>query len=357
MKARFTRPVRGLLPGRGPQDLGIALTPRLEGRWAWLDRSTVEFMASEQLKPGETVTIEAPVGLTAADGAILLEAARASYQASGVYLGLQSGPARDGVNQVWVDDPVELVFDDKLDKRTVASSVSLVEERGGQELPVDARLDVKGAQLAVRAPFKVGASYLLRVSPGLRGERGLALARGLTMRLAVPPTLEAALDCFEQDEVCGEHAATLRLTAPVRLSELRRALRVEPPVPLVLGDPDEPAGPRKREARVTSARVTGAFVPGTKYRFTLEKGSIKDPQGRPLASPLSATLAFSAEGTRLTPEGNPDRLRDPGGQAWSFSGSQGLPVVAAAARLGEAELWELWEKNTQEPLDFWQKHR
>jgi len=281
----FNRAMRAL--DGSPPAAPVRLTPSVAGTWDWVGTRALRFSPEKPLPMATEFTVEV-AGARSIDGSTLEKPHRFSFSTPRPRLTGASPHA--GTRGQLPDAVVKLEFNQPVDDAAVRASVRLQKVGGG---PVDFELkrpdggDRRRVHLVPRAPLAVHSNFRVTIEAGLRGTEGpLEAGKEHTWDFSTYGPLEATFECgTDVNRRCRPGAwMDLRLENPVRRSDLRKALQIEPPVKMAW-----PSWENDRET-TTVLPLSGAFLPGKSYTVRLKtqagKTALKDVHGQPLKSEL-----------------------------------------------------------------------
>jgi uncharacterized protein YfaS (alpha-2-macroglobulin family) len=288
----WNRPMRALDAAEQASKPPVVLRPAVPGHWVWVGTTGVTFTPEGHLPRATEYTVEVPAGTAALDGSVMEKPYVLRFSTARPEL-VSAGPTEGSVTALEPKTKLQLRFNQPVDAGVVAREVHLEREgKADAAVAFDVTLpDPKNEQLfelSPRAPLALDTGFMLRAGEGLRGKEGALVAgkpRSFGFRTYGPLVVQG-VECY-RDGPHGQCAtgsgATIELSNPVKLSDLKKALRIEPAVkirwPTWLSD-DQPA---------QSVTVEARFAPGKKYRFSL--ASVRDVYGQALA-PYAKSMAF-----------------------------------------------------------------
>ncbi len=288
----FDRPMRAMDLAGDEAAAPVTLKPEVRGRWGWVGTTAAQFVPEDHLPRATAFSVEVPAGTKALDGTALEKPYAFSFStARPAVARVDPGPG-DGLLPTAT---FTLRFNQPVRTADVEAAIRLEVGDPPKPQPFELRRpDPKNEQLVVvapRAPLPVDAPVLIAIAPSLRGAEGPLLAgKAQEYRFRTYGPLAVTKLACDQDSPHGRCAASggfsLELTNRVKLADLKRALRIDPPVkvtyPAWLGE-DEPT---------QSLSVTGRFLPGRSYRVSVSAAALKDEHGQAMAKDFRKDVAF-----------------------------------------------------------------
>jgi hypothetical protein len=287
----FDRPMRALDLAGEEAPTPIAMRPAVEGRWGWVGTTALQFVPKDHLPRASTLTVEVPAGTRALDGTALAEPYAFAFTTARPAVAGVVPSEQDGLLPA---TKFELRFNQPVRKEDAETALRL--EVGDAPKPAPFTLerpDPKNEQLLVlapRAPLPVDSAVAIHVAPTLRGTEGpLTATKAQSFRFRTYGPLGVVKVGCDEDTPHGRCASgggfSIELTNRVKVADLKKALKVDPPVKLAwpewLGD-SEP---------MKSVSLGGRFLPGRSYRVTVA-GALKDEHGQPLGKDFRREVAF-----------------------------------------------------------------
>ena len=285
----------------------LLLEPKVAGKWHWLGSSSVEFVPDAPLPYSTSFTATVPAGLRALDGTSLGKPYLLAFTTPSIVVqGSEPGQGRcafslpDQQFQVTVNQPLAqpaaaLYFqlgEERVPAR-VLGSVNVEEDRRAHEpaRKIARASQAEGGfkdlrmryQVAPARKLPLGAKFSLMLSPDAAAQQG-SLPPDQTWEepcaVVGPMKLLEAVKCFGNlGEHCSTGPVTLVASNPIAsMQELRKLLRVDPPVALDWDEGRDDLGV-ERPGFQTRAMLTGRFKPGQTYRIHLDAG-LKDELGQ-----------------------------------------------------------------------------
>lgn len=185
------------------------------------------------------------------------------------------------------DQPLELQFDQPMDRSSVEAAVSVVDSAGAV---VNGSFEWVSDSVVRFTPAARAAEYRVRVAPAARSAKGVGLSRGAEFNLAADRGLTVAqtIPADGASEVDPSGPIIVQFSRPVvpltslaQQADLPQPLRLEPPV----------AGTgRWLNTAVYVFQPMAALKPGTQYRGVVAAG-LTDATGAALAA--DAAFAFT----------------------------------------------------------------
>jgi hypothetical protein len=289
----FDRPMRALDLAGDEARAPVTMTPAVKGRWGWVGTTALQFVPEDHLPRATAFIVEVPAGTRALDGTALEKPFTLSFTtARPAVARVEPG---DGATGLSPKTTFALRFNQPVRPEDVAKSVALLVGEPPKPEPFDVkRPDPKNealAELVPRAPLPLDTAVALEVEPGLRGLEGplVAEARHAYRFRTYGPLALAKVRC-DEDTPHGRCAASgglgVELTNRVKLGDLKRAVRIDPPVKLAwptwLTD----------EELTNGVNLEGRFLPGRTYRLTLTASALKDEHGQALARDVRRDVVF-----------------------------------------------------------------
>ncbi|RYE94148.1 MAG: hypothetical protein EOO75_02720, partial [Myxococcales bacterium] len=283
----FSRPLRSLDGSSPPPP--VRMMPQPAGSWDWVGTRALRFSPEKALPAATSYEVEVR-GARSLDGATL-EPYRFAFSTPRPRV-VSASPAHDA-RGLRPDATVRLTFNQPVDDAGVRAAVSLG-RADGDRAPVAFDLrrpdaaDLRRVELVPRAPLAVHAAYETRVDARLRGTEGpLEAGASHVQTFHTYDELTATLDCDDRGRRCAPgDGVTVRLNNPVRRSDLRRAVVIEPAVKV-----DWPAWQNEKET-TSYLRLEGAFLPGRRYTVRVRPG-LRDVHGQTLARELARSFEVS----------------------------------------------------------------
>ncbi|HZF52893.1 MAG TPA: MG2 domain-containing protein [Polyangiaceae bacterium] len=287
----FNRPMRPLDLAGDEARAPATITPAAKGRWQWVGTNALLFTPEDHLPRATAFTVEVPKGTRALDGSVL----EAPYK-----LGFST--ARPAIVSVEPSERSEdlkpnttftVRFNQPIAEAEAARSLGLT---AGEQIvafdvskpdPSDPRL----LALTPRKPLPLEASIQLLARTSLRGLEGpLDAGREMAFSFRTYGPLRVKETSCDTDTPGGgcavDSGLRIELTNPVKLSEWKKAIKIEPAVkiewPSWLSDDDA----------MNEVSVYGRFAPGKRYRLRVSAQGLKDQHGQSLDRDFAREIAF-----------------------------------------------------------------
>lgn len=288
----FDRPMRALDLAGDEAHAPVTLRPDVKGRWGWVGTSGLQFVPADHLPRATTFSVEVPAGTKALDGTSLEKAFSMSFTTA--------RPAVARIEPYETDSLLPTVtfklrFNQPVRTAEVEAALTLEVGEPPKPQPFELRRpDPKNEQLvevAPRAPLPVDSPIALVLAPTLRGAEGPLLAnKRQEYRFRTYGPLAVVKVSCDEDTPHGHCASsggmTLELSNRVKLFDLKRALRIEPPVkvtfPSWLSDGDV----------TNNVSLSGRFKPGRSYRVSVSAAALRDEHGQVMAKDFRRDVAF-----------------------------------------------------------------
>lgn len=289
----FNRPMRPLDLAGQEAPAPVVMKPEVKGRWQWVGTSGLVFAPEGHLPRATTFTVEVPAGTRALDGSTLAEPYRLTFSTA------RPAVARtepyDRSDDIKPSTTFELRWNQPVSDQEIARAVAITAGEKAARVAFNVRRpDPKNPRIAAldpKAPLPLDAEVRLTVDASLRGLEGpLAAGREQAFQFHTYGPLRVQESTCDTDTPHGRCAPdggfSIELSNPVRLRDLKSALRVEPATKLTwsswLDD----------DAALREVHVHGRFTPGKTYRVRLAANGIRDEHGQALARDWSKELAF-----------------------------------------------------------------
>jgi|GEM_PF-1901615 len=341
----FSEDVAEAVAGAVLDEVPIALTPKVNGTWRWLDARTLAFTPKRPFPPATTFEVEVAAAFRSARGEKLSEGTRWRFSTGGAQLlGVWPDP---GENEAALSDwprdaPLLLAFDRPVTAGDVKGRLALTSEGGVHELRALEEAEIgrdplirdaasrwpKAHRVAFKAvhplPADTEATLTMAFDASLPDE-----TQRLTAFRTEKSFSRAELTCFWAPSPMAR--AELAIDARIdRQSLTEDRLRLEPPlanqsIALVR----EETGARRGRSVVV---VTGQPPPGTtSIKATLRAGT-RDEDGVSSEVDLTAACALSAETPRAWPVA--DLQVSPRGEL-ALHATAAMSIELAVTPLGE----------------------
>ncbi len=289
----FNKPIAALGDARAPA--GFSITPAVKGEWRFIGSSSVE-LVPEGLLPFATVfEVTVPAGLAALDGSALT--APFTFRFETLEPRLSSTAPEAGWRWLPAQPTIGLTFNQPV--RDLERHVRLRVQERDEPYRVVGVVDVEAERAAKRKqrppppsawgrptryditparPLPVGASVVVEVRDGLRGEQGpRTAAPGQTaFAVAGPMRFTGVRACSFDDGPCPYGPIVLSSTNEPELESLLKHVRLEPPVVFDADDCATGTSVDEGGRAVLSARLR----PGTRYQVIVDAGVV-DALGQP----------------------------------------------------------------------------
>ncbi|APR79680.1 Large extracellular alpha-helical protein [Minicystis rosea] len=294
----WNRPMRALEVAGQETPPPIVMKPQVPGHWIWVGTTGLSFNPEGQLPRATEITVEVPAGTRALDGSVMEKPYVLRFSTARPKLeSVSADPG--GRDSLEPSSKLVLRFNQPVDEAEIARSVKLTVEpaRGRQEAPLPVAFTVRRpdpkneqlAQIVPSTPLPLDSAVHLVADAGLRGREGPLLANEparFDFRTYGPLVVER-LECSNDGPrgLCTvDGGFSLELSGAVKFGDLKKALRIDPPVkvrwPAWLDD----AQP------TTSISAWGRFVPGRSYRVSV--AGLRDTHGQTLARAFTKNVAF-----------------------------------------------------------------
>jgi hypothetical protein len=292
----FNRPMRALDTAENQAAPPVIIKPAVAGRWNWVGTSGIQFVPEGRELPRATeFTVEVPAGTKALDGSAMPKPYVLRFSTVRPKLLSVSATSHYGGDAVEPDGTFTLRFNQPVDDAEVARAVSIVVG----DPPVRVAFDVKRpdpkneqlVELVPRTKLPLASPVQVSVDGSLRGREGPLAAdapHSESFSTYGPLAFKRVVcsDDTPHKRCASDDGFTIELTNPVKIKEIKRALKIEPAVAV--------RWPRwfDDEDTTQTIQVWGRFVPGRTYHARLAAASIKDVHGQPLAREMNETVAF-----------------------------------------------------------------
>lgn len=294
----FNRPMRPLEVAGQETPPPIVMQPKVPGHWIWVGTTGLSFNPDTRLPRATAFTVEVPAGTRALDGSTMEKpyVLRFSTVRPKVEYADAEPGGRDGLEP---SSKLVLRFNQPVDEAEIARAAKLtaMPSRGKNEGPINVPFTVKRpdpkneqvAQIVPSTPLPLDSAVHLEIDPSLRGREGPLTANepGRFDFRTYGPLVVEKLDCSHdgpKGECTTDGGFSLELSGPVKFGDLKKALRIDPPVKIRWPSWLDDAQP------TSSVSVWGRFQPGRSYRVSLAR--VKDTHGQPLARAFSQSVAF-----------------------------------------------------------------
>lgn len=295
----WNRPMRPLELAGNETLPPVTIKPAVPGHWIWVGTSGVSFNPEGRLPRATELTVEVPAGTKALDGSVMEKPYVLRFSTARPRVESAAGRPGGPVEDLEPGSALVLRFNQPVDEAEIARAarLSVSNHKGGASvataLPFTVRRpDPKNEQLfdlVPKTPLPLESELHLDIDASLRGREGPLPsneARTFDFRTYGPLVVER-VDCDKngpRSQCNTEGGLTVELSNPIKVGDLKKALRLEPAVKLRwpgwLGD----------EETTKSVSFSGRFTPGRGYRVSL--GALRDTHGQALARPFSQQVAF-----------------------------------------------------------------
>jgi len=265
----------------------VTILPALRGKWRWIGGSALRFEPEARLPSATSFRVEVPAGTRALDGSRLDEARVLAFTTPRP--ALTASEPKDGARRIDPAKPLTLWFNQPITDAEIARVVTITAGTSGVALPFQiTRREGLALDLAPRAPLPRDAEIHLRIDPSLRAETGDRLAdkaAAITFNTVGPLRVEAwSCSPHPRDAAACDPVASsirLRFSNPIIAEDVKRALTIEPRLPLEIEhDYDDSA----------NVVVRAKLAAGTTYRLRL--GHLVDARGQALGGEVTRALRF-----------------------------------------------------------------
>lgn len=290
----FNRPMRPLELAGEETPAPVTMSPIVPGRWQWVGTNALQFVPEGRLPRATQYRVTVPKGTRALDGSTLEKAYELAFSTVRPRL-VETEPGT--WEALEPSATFTLRFNQPIADMEIRRAISILVGPQKRAAAFDVRRpEPKNQMLAVLVPkqkLPKDSAILIHASADLRGTEGNLPAgkeQEETYRTYGPLAVDD-ISC-DTDTPHGNCAPTggvgIRLTNPVKLGDLKRALAFEPAVEIQLPDWDD-------DEPVESLWVRGKFVPGKTYRLLVRAslpggGALTDKYGQALASEFSKSL-------------------------------------------------------------------
>ena len=297
----WNRPMRPLETAGQEPPPPVTLTPSVPGHWIWVGTTGVSFNPEGHLPRATAFTVEVPAGTKALDGSVLAKPYVLHFTTARPHL--ESVTADPGSREdLQPTSNLALRFNQPVDEAEVARAVGLEARHHDKKDAAPAasvpftvkRIDPRNDQLfdlVPRAPLPLDSDLrvVLGADAKLRGREGPLVsteAQTFDFRTYGPLVVDS-VDC-DRDGPRGHCTTggglTVEFSNPVKVADLKKALRLEPAVKLRW------PGWLEDDSTAKSISFSARFTPGRSYRVSV--GPLRDVHGQTLAKPFSEQLAF-----------------------------------------------------------------
>jgi uncharacterized protein YfaS (alpha-2-macroglobulin family) len=287
----FNRPMRPLdLAGQEAPSPAV-LTPAVKGRWQWVGTSALQFVPEGQLPRATRYTVEVPAGTRALDGSTLGKPYQLSFSTAVPAL-VETTPYEQS-DQLGPSETFELRFNQPIADAELRRAVTLLAEN--KPVAFEVRRDDPAshaeATLIPKDKLPLDAPIQLRVDAQLRGTEG-PLPSGVERSIdfhTYGPLKVVGIDCdrYSPDKKCAAREGfSLRFSNAVKVSDLKRAISIEPAVKPVWPswlDDDQP---------VRMLSILGKFLPAKAYTVRVNSAGLRDKYAQPLRGDWTGNVDF-----------------------------------------------------------------
>jgi uncharacterized protein YfaS (alpha-2-macroglobulin family) len=289
----FSRPLRALEVAGAEPAPDIRMKPALPGRWQWVGTSALSFVPESGRLPLAThVEVDVPAGLVALDGTRLTEPFHFEFTTPRPSL-VSSSPS-EGQTGLEPKQSFELRFNQVVSPRELERAARLFVAQAGRRRSVMFSVELPDAStpkrlvLRPKSPLPPGHEVTLVLAKDLRGAEGpLEAGQERTMRFETYGKLVVSDVHCDRDTPHGRCSPTsglsLQLSNPVVLRDLKRALTIEPPLPITWetwrDDGDSAA----------YLDINAPFAAGQSYTLKVA-GTLRDVYGQALGADVSRPI-------------------------------------------------------------------
>ncbi|MBK6516621.1 MAG: Ig-like domain-containing protein [Polyangiaceae bacterium] len=293
----FNKPMRSLEVAAKEAPFPATVEPAIAGTWQWAGTRAASFIPAREggggalrLPKATKFTVTIPKGTKSADGDALAEEHRFEFETERPRVvstspgnratGLEPG----AVFTLYTDQPLD---DAELAKHlTIKAAGKPVAAQVSRQDPKNE----KQFRVTPSSPLPVDATIELLVGAGLKGKEGpLASEKGQSFFFETYGPLvvdEVRCASYRVGAKCdAPDGIRVRLSNPVKVKDLKKALSVDPPVklrwPSWMSDDDE----------YSELDLNGSFLPGKSYTVSV-KSPLTDVFGQALSKGADALVAF-----------------------------------------------------------------
>ncbi|HVK66178.1 MAG TPA: Ig-like domain-containing protein, partial [Polyangium sp.] len=230
----FNRPMRPLELAGDESAPPASIQPAVPGRWQWVGTNALSFVPEKRLPRATAFVVKVPAGTKALDGSALEKPFELRFTTA--RSGVTSVEPSEGSDSLRPDAKFTLRFNQPVDERAVERAVTLSIAEKARVFTVR-RPDPQNEQLVEivpRAPLPLASQIVIDVK-GLVGKEG-PLPAEKEERFTFEtygPLFVKELPC-DHDTPRGKCAPDggigIYLTTPVKLAELKKAVRFEPKI-------------------------------------------------------------------------------------------------------------------------------
>jgi hypothetical protein len=291
----WNRPVHPLELAGQESPPPVTIKPAVRGRWSWVGTSGLSFIpeAGHELPRATEYLVEVPAGTKALDGSVMDKPFVLRFSTVRPAL-LAASPPGDG-EALEPSATFTLRFNQPVDDAEITRGLALTVGEPGQKVPFDLkRPDPKNEQLVElvpRARLPLDTPLQITVEAGFKGREGpLAAAEPQSFKFHTYGKLafERVLcnDDMPNHRCSVDGGFSIELTNPVKLSDLKKAIRIDPPVKLRWPGWLEDDQPTK------SVQIWGRFAPGKSYGLKIAASAVKDIHGQTMVADVDRKVAF-----------------------------------------------------------------
>ena len=298
----FSKPLRALGLAGDETPPAIAIEPALAGQWRWIGTSALAFAPEGGKLPQATqVQVRVPRKLHSLDGAMLSEDFVFEFTTPRPRVA-ESTPSA-GQTGLVPSTTFDLRLNQQVTLAELQKNVSLVASARGKRTLLAFQLEVpdpkapKHVRLRPQLPLLPGRTIEIVVDPNLRGSEG-PLPAGTEQKLSFEtygPLTVSDLDCSRDNSKsrCEPGSGVwLSLSNPVKMRDLKRAVRIEPALPLTWENW------RDDDDTTSYIDLNAPFMPGETYTVHVA-GSLRDVYGQPLGGAFSQKLSMDDYAPRV----------------------------------------------------------
>lgn len=288
----FNRPMRPLELAGDESAPPVRMSPAVAGHWQWVGTSALKFVPEGHLPHATEFHIEIPAGTRSLDGEALGQDYRQSFSTPPPSIVKVSPYTHDTLEP---SSAFTVQFNQPVSDMEIRRAISLI--AGRRNISFDIRRpEPKNQRLALLVPqskLPTDSVIVLQKAGDLRGSEGPLVSneeQRFEFRTYGPLRLTGvACDTDTPHGRCSPNGGlALELTNPVRFADLKRAIRIEPPVPMSFPDwPDDEL--------LDYAWLRAKLVPGTRYQLELLAdlpggGKLVDRYGQALAHDMKQSV-------------------------------------------------------------------
>jgi uncharacterized protein YfaS (alpha-2-macroglobulin family) len=285
----FNKPLRPLTEAAAPAP-PIGLSPEVAGSWQWRGARALSFVPTLGRLPAATAfRVSVPAGTRALDAELLAAPYEFQFETPAPQV-VGTAPEQDATGQ----QPglkLELRFNQPVSASEVERAGRLTAWRGQVaerlEFSAHARAPER-VEVQPRRPLPLGARIELRIDSGLKGSEGpRPLAAPFTWSFRTyGPLRVVGIECNVRPKLAScdpDGSLWVELSNPVKTSEFRRHLQIEPAAPLLWAeDVDE-------ESRHFYLPLSRSLLASTTYQVKIAAG-LSDTHGQRLSQAAEQQL-------------------------------------------------------------------